>query len=378
MQITAIVFFVNYIDLWGYCMEWSLKHKLYLLTGSVIIIASVYLGFKYIFPIVAPFVIAYGVALVIEKPVNSLARLFKGKKGIASTLIVIIATAILLGLFGYLLYLGLGEIKSLIKNYDYYMIIVKQKTARLCMDLDGGLGLKNGASMDFIGGCLEKCINAFDPNNDSQMMTKVVTVSVPAIVRLSIVIGIIIVCLMSIVYLSNRLDHVREWREKTVFQKEVEAVTDGLKRLFTVYFRVQLIIIAINSAICVAGLMIIKNPYAFIIGILIGLVDALPIFGTGTFLIPWALILLLFHDFLGAAVLISVYLITYFVREIMESKCMGDRLGISPFTMLMVIFIGLLVYGILGFILGPVSFVIIKALIDYLKTVIERDKLEHV
>ena len=72
----------------------------------------------------------------------------------------------------------------------------------------------------------------------------------------------------------------------------------------------------------------------------------------------------------------TVYIVTYFVREIMESKCMGDRMGIAPFTMLMIIFVGILIYGIMGFILGPVSYVIIKALIGYLKTIIERGTLK--
>ena len=50
---------------------------------------------------------------------------------------------------------------------------------------------------------------------------------------------------------------------------------------------------------------------------------------------------------------------------------MGDRMGIAPFTMLMVIFVGIMVYGILGFILGPVSYCVIKALITYLRSVLE-------
>ena len=75
----------------------------------------------------------------------------------------------------------------------------------------------------------------------------------------------------------------------------------------------------INAGICIAGLLLIHNPYAVVIGILIGLVDALPFFGTGTVLIPWAVILLLFRNYYAGAVLLSVYVMTYFVREIMES-----------------------------------------------------------
>ena len=55
---------------------------------------------------------------------------------------------------------------------------------------------------------------------------------------------------------------------------------------------------------------------------------------------------------------------------------MGDRMGIAPFTMLAVIYIGILVYGIVGFILGPISYCIIKALVLYLKSILEHDSLD--
>ena len=80
---------------------------------------------------------------------------------------------------------------------------------------------------------------------------------------------------------------------------------------------------------------------------------------------------MLFGHVKNAVILVVLYIVTYFVREIMESKCMGDRMGIAPFTMLAVIYIGILVYGVVGFILGPISYCIIKALVLYLKSILE-------
>ena len=59
---------------------WTNRQKLQYISGIVIITVSVIAGFKYVFPFVAPFVIAYAVAVMIEKPVNRLARVFKGRK----------------------------------------------------------------------------------------------------------------------------------------------------------------------------------------------------------------------------------------------------------------------------------------------------------
>jgi predicted PurR-regulated permease PerM len=213
--------------------------------------------------------------------------------------------------------------------------------------------------------------NIFSEEKASETVGKVVRISVPVIVQFTVVTGAVIVCFISVVYLSDVMDKIRDWQKKSIFREEVAAVGTELKKLINVYFKIQFIIMIINAGIVTAGLMIIRNPYALVLGILIGIVDALPIFGTGTVLLPWALISLLFGKFMATSVLLIVYVITYFVREIMESKCMGDRLGIAPFTMLVVVFVGIFVYGLLGFILGPVSYCIIKSLIIYFRSVLE-------
>lgn len=359
--------------------EWRVADRCKYIGGIAVIIAVVYLCFKYLFGIVWPFVIAYLIALAIEKPVNRLAKVFKGRKMMSSAVIVTLLTILLVVGLGYLAYLGLAEIRTFVTKYEYYMIGIRQKTARICMNLDSFLGLGVGYSF----GCVERFVvsvgDMLTGADDGQVMIivkKIISGSVPVITRIALIIGAVIVSFISVVYLSNVLDLIRSWRMKSVFREEICVVTAAVNRLLDVYFRIQLGIMGINAAICIAGLMFAGNPYAVVIGLLIGIVDALPFFGTGTILLPWVLVEVLMRHWKYAAVLMTVYLATYFVREIMESKCMGNRLGISSFTMLMVIFVGIMVYGILGFILGPLSYVIIKALVQYLKTMLERDRLE--
>ena len=146
----------------------------------------------------------------------------------------------------------------------------------------------------------------------------------------------LVVCFIGTIYAAAGIEKYRSWRENTIFKDEVGAVHVGLRNLINVYFRVQLIIMSINIVVCSTAFLMIGNPYAILLGVLTGIIDALPI---------------------------------------MESKCMGDRMGIAPFTMLAVIYIGILVYGVVGFILGPISYCIIKALVLYLKSILEHDKL---
>lgn len=350
---------------------WTFRRRLVLLLGSGVIVFLVYLAVRYLFVLASPFIIAYGIALVIEKPVNALAKVFRGKKALASTLIVTGLTIIIAAAVIYITWLGVAEIKSFIANFEYLFIMVRQKTAGICLDVDGMLGLSDGCSLEFVCSCADRIRRIFRNGQPEEVVSSVLRISFPILVNTAVIAGAVIVCLISVVYLSGVLEKVRKWRENSIFREEVCALTLELKKLIQVYFKIELIIMLINAGICIAGLLLIHNPYAVVIGILIGLVDALPFFGTGTVLIPWAVILLLFRNYYAGAVLLSVYVMTYFVREIMESKCMGDRLGIAPFTMLMVIFTGIMVYGILGFILGPLSYCMMKALIRYFASVLE-------
>lgn len=355
---------------------WTNRQKLQYISGIVIITVSVIAGFKYVFPFVAPFVIAYAVAVMIEKPVNRLAKVFKGRKMIASAVIVILFSAVLCVGIGLAAYFGLAEIKSFIKNYEYNMVTFRQTAARICFNMDGWLGLSDGQCLDFICRCMEKFEKTVDNGGVSQIMTKVVTISVPAVIKTITVTGSVIICFISVVYLAVVIDNVRDWKKENVFRMEIKAVSDSLYRLIQVYFKIEALILVINSILCIIALLIIKNPYAVVLGILIGIVDMLPVFGTGTVLLPWALFELVNKNVTSAAVLVSAYVVTYFVREIMESKCLGDKTGIPPFVMLMVIFLGIMIYGIMGFILGPVSYCIMKALILHLKIEIERGILK--
>lgn len=350
---------------------WTFRRRMVLLLGSGVIVFLVYLAVRYLFVLASPFIIAYGIALVIEKPVNALAKVFRGKKTLASTLIVTGLTIIIAAAVFYITWLGVAEIKSFIANFEYLFIMVRQKTAGICLDVDGMLGLSDGCSLEFVCSCADRIRRIFRNGQPEEVVSSVLRISFPILVNTAVIAGAVIVCLISVVYLSGVLEKVRKWRENSIFREEVCALTLELKKLIQVYFKIELIIMLINAGICIAGLLLIQNPYAVVIGILIGLVDALPFFGTGTVLIPWAVILLLFRNYYAGAVLLSVYVMTYFVREIMESKCMGDRLGIAPFTMLMVIFTGIMVYGILGFILGPLSYCMMKALIRYFASVLE-------
>ena len=121
----------------------------------------------------------------------------------------------------------------------------------------------------------------------------------------------------------------------------------------------------VTMAVCAAGLFLMGNPYYLLLGVAIGILDALPILGTGTVFLPWILAEVFQRDWKSAVCLAVIYGICYFVREIMETKLMGNEVGLSPLETLAAIYVGLLLFGLWGFILGPMGLLLIE---DFVKT----------
>lgn len=355
-------------------MDRDIKNKLIMLIGGIGVTGSVYLIFKYIFPIVAPFVIAFLLAYAMERPTRRLSKRFRGNKIIASSIIMSLLALIIIIILGFVSYKVFLEAKSFITNYNYYMDIANTKLSDVCDRMDGWMGLKCGNTIDFI----KSNVDQFEGKIEDKVIPAIVDGSIPLVIKIVTLIAIFFIILMSVVYISKDYERIREWREHSMFASELKVITDKLNALTKIYFKVQLLIMLITAIICVMGLFLIGNPYAIILGIIIGILDALPMFGTGTVLIPWSIVMVFAGHFFDAAVLFTIYIITYLLRELMESKYMGDRLGIAPFTMMVIIYMGLVLYGLWGFILGPVSYVIIKTMILYLKTQLERGKLSKI
>ena len=337
----------------------DIRDKLILIGGSAGISIAVFLSVRYILPLAAPFVLAFFLSVLLENKVTALAdiahgRVFRGNKTAAAIVIVTILTAVVIAVLGALGYFAMSEIRGLVSNYDYYCAVCDAQVAQACERMDGWLGLEIGRMYGMVCNGVDSLKESFDGGRMASAMGTSFAYASVAMKKMLLWAGAFFMLIISTVYMSRDMNSYRKWKKNTRFREEADVLWSALARLGNVYFKTQLIIICCTAAVCTAGLLIIGNPYAVVIGIAIGLLDALPFFGTGTVLIPWSIIAVLAGNVWHAAVLMTVYVITYFEREILEAKLMGKGLDISPVTMMAAIYTGLLVYGFFGFVLGPV------------------------
>ena len=168
---------------------------------------------------------------------------------------------------------------------------------------------------------------------------------------------------ISVLLLSADFEEIKEAGKKYPLYEKAAASIRGMLHAVGGYLRAQCIIMGIIMLLCILGVWIsgaAKSPV--LVGIGIGLLDAFPVFGTGTVFVPWILVLLLQKKYVSLVILAVTYGICMLAREILEPKLIGNRLGVFPIVVLMSIYAGVKLYGFGGILLGPLSVLLIREL----------------
>ena len=129
----------------------------------------------------------------------------------------------------------------------------------------------------------------------------------------------------------------------------------AVRSVGTTYIKAQLIIMTTITTICVVGLFVARQPNFLLIGVAIGICDALPFLGTGICFLPWALWRFFTGRYATGAWFVLLYVVTSFTRQAMEPRLIGKKIGVPPLAVLVSIYVGVKVYSKGGFLLGPVS-----------------------
>ena len=140
-----------------------------------------------------------------------------------------------------------------------------------------------------------------------------------------------------------------EWMKKSEIWENI----DRILRMTGGYCRAQLKILVIISGITVVGLWIGKVRNGLWIGLLAGILDALPMIGTGIVLIPTAIWQLLNENPQGAVFASVTYVACIAARELLEPRLLGAQIGLPPVLMLLSVYAGVKVFGAGGIFLGP-------------------------
>ena len=142
----------------------------------------------------------------------------------------------------------------------------------------------------------------------------------------------------------------------------IKEVKNELKSSLGGFFRAQLILMSMTFFELLVAFSLLKIKGAAAAAAITAAVDALPVFGTGIILVPWALYSFVLKDYTKALGLVISWGLVNFIRSCAQAKLMGDEIGLSPVSSLAAIYIGWKVCGVWGMLLFPLLFAVIKQL----------------
>lgn len=177
----------------------------------------------------------------------------------------------------------------------------------------------------------------------------------------SIFVGVIMCLLSSYFFVAQRDEVVRVFHKymPESFREKWTLMYSSLKNAVGGYFKAQFKIEVWMYFLLLIGFFILKIQYALIIALLIAILDFLPVFGTGTVLIPWAVIKILGGNYKMAVGLLIIWCVGQLARQLIQPKIVGDTVGVPALPTLFLIFIGYKVGSVAGMILAvPVGIIL--------------------
>lgn len=313
-------------------------------------------GLLYAWRYVAPFVLAMFFATVIDPAVGGLCRHLPIRRGVA---IVIVLSLFFIGLGGvvFAVVANLGsELEQLVESLPRFAVLVRDgmdnvrhRIEELFVELPSPL-----ADALHVG-----------PEQWTETLQSAAKGILGGLTALPEAMFVVFVGGLATYFISKDRHELwrgllaaipPEWRGSVVrFRDEVVGGALGI-------VRAQLALIALTAIVSVLGLVLLRVPYAWALGLLAGLLDLAPFLGPSTVFLPVAAVHLLQGNSASGLGLLVVWMIVVLVRQGVEPHLFGAGLGLHPVTTLAALYVGVQAVGTAGFVAGPLFLIAIKAL----------------
>lgn len=354
-----------------------------------LLVGVFYLFMRFAFWPLFPFIFAFFLAMIFQKPVNFIEKKTPLKKGLTSFLITALTTLALAGLLILLSTRVVTELKGLV---DTLMAFFKDipdfilKAENWLLSFTGKLpNALNAALSPMVTDLADQLLAAFEegattkPLKISGLGIDIGTLLTPlsgvisTASKLPSAIVAIVITFIATCFITADYDRIVNFIKRQFPAKKREAISRTKSLTMSTMSKMAkayLLIICITCTELVIGLGALKvlgiynGGYIFTIAIITALVDILPILGSGTVLIPWGIGSLFMGKIgLGIGILI-IYVIISVLRQFIEPRLVAGQLGLPPIATLIGMYLGLKLFGVLGMFILPFTINILKVLND--------------
>ena len=306
-------------------------------------------------PVFWPLVIGLGVALLARKPVAALRRHTKLPRGIAAFFCVLGIYALALSGAFFLGRLLCGEVMDFVRQLPQLAARLEEPAKALEERLyaiaekfpDGiGSGLRAGLKSFFESGALL----------GSKIYEGLFRFASGFLGKLpDLVLGSVTAVISSFMIAAEWEELCRWFSLHTpkTLQKKLGRLGGHLSSTLGAWLRAQLRLMGVTFLILTAGFLLLRVDYALLFALLVTIIDALPVFGTGTVLIPWSMVQFIQGNTRCGVGFLLLYAAAALTRQTLEPRLLGGQIGLSPVVTLAALYAGYRVMGVAGMIVFP-------------------------
>lgn len=310
-----------------------------------------------------PFLVAFIISLMIEPAIKYIMKKTHLTRRTSSIIIFAIVSIIILGSLAWLIITLFSESSSLLQGLNDYFGKAHQIFDNFMTTFDFDKIHLSDEILNVIQNSTGEILNTVSNwiRNSLTGLIEVVT-SLPSI---AICIGITVIALYFIcvdkIYILDQIEH----HLPKLWVKKIGSHLRDLIKTLGGYLKAEATLILVSFIISLIGLYLLSIigfnvPYPLLMALFIGFVDALPILGSGTVMIPWAIICGINGDLkLGIAIIVLLIIMSV-VRQILEPKLVSKNIGVHPIFTLIAMYTGFKFIGVLGLLIGPIVLIIVK------------------
>lgn len=344
---------------------------------TVICVGLFYVFIKYCLGVLSPFIVAFVLAYALQRPIKWAKKKLRLKShGIISFLLVLLVVLIVMGVLTIAVLVLFNELKDFasylttqFSSIDELIVTLENYAMGVIVRLPEGI-------RETVGNYVT---DAFDSLGKGQAELDLSMLSAPLSGAWSVVKSLpstilsIVVAVVSCFFMASDYEKVKdlflsffsESKRKSLVKTKRTAIK-AIAKLLKAYITIM----AITFAEMFLGLFLLKligvydGSYIAIISFVTCIIDIIPVLGTGTVLIPWAVYNLIFGNFGMGIGLLVIYAAITVIRQIVEPKLVANQAGLPAIVTIMAMFLGVRIFGAFGIILLPFTVIILKLLYD--------------
>lgn len=310
-----------------------------------------------------PFLIAFVISLIVEPAIKYLMKITKLNRKLSSIIIFVIFFSIIIGVTIWGITALISESTNLLQTLNIYI----DKAYTQIQDVIGKLEI---TKINISNNVLNIAENSSREIllKLSTWITNFLTKLMNVITSTPVITIYVVITVLSLYFICTDKIYMLDIMENYIPSKWIQRISINVKQISRSlggYLKAEIILIFVSFIISVIGLYILKFlgmdiKYPLLMALAIGFVDALPILGSGTVMVPWAVISALNGDINLGISIIVLWIFMSVIRQFLEPKIVSGKIGIHPIFTLIAMYTGFKVIGIMGMLVGPIVLIILK------------------